>query len=59
MIEQYNIFYHRSPRTIEELETYIYDEWENIPEYTIRNLVSSVNDRMNMFIEAEGNISKH
>jgi transposase len=44
----------RGPRTIEELELYIREEWEAIPNESIRNCCLSMYHRVECLIEREG-----
>ncbi len=46
--------YARNPKGTMELEEYINEEWEKIPDRTVRSLVESMDDRIEMLIESEG-----
>ncbi len=48
--------YSRNPKNVEEFQTYIIDEMEQIPRNYCKNLINSMNKRVQMVIESEGNI---
>jgi len=46
----------RIPTSISELNQYLVDEWEKIPNSMLSNLVSSMNHRCQMIIDGNGEI---
>ena len=44
----------RRPRNLDQLEDFIFEEWEDISDDYVRNLCFSINDRIDMCIENEG-----
>ena len=44
----------RMPRNIEELEEFLAEEWEAVPEETVINLVRSMKNRCEMVLEENG-----
>lgn len=44
----------REPRDLDELENFIYEEWNHIPVDTIASYVSSINRRMESTVNVEG-----
>lgn len=50
-----NVYSH-NPANIEELQNYIEQEMDNIPENYCQNLISSMDNRVKMLIEKEGDV---
>jgi len=49
----------RNPRTVEELEQYVTEEWANTPLETLQHLSNSMVDRCKAVIKQKGHMSKY
>ena len=44
----------RMPKDISELTKFMVEEWEAIPDETVKNLVSSIKNRCELLLEKDG-----
>ena len=49
----------RGPSTVEELERFIYEEWNLLSDEVVSSYVTSINNRMLNVMELEGDITKY
>ena len=49
----------RKPRNLEDLKVFMVEEWEKIPQETIKNLINSMKNRYELILENNGDRIGH